>query len=218
MARKSFDVDGRRGFIKGASAFALVAAALPPAAACVQGVPAGDAAVAGRASRIEVAGRGEPGARLVMRGVVYGADEKPAPGVKIFLYQTDAEGFYSRPVSDPRRARLRGTVWTDAQGRYEFETVKPAHYANVVSQPAMHIHVHLEPPRLPEHWVESFYFDGDPRLPASVVAGARGLGRFSHVVALEAAASGLLQGVRDFRVDASLAERNKLDSGWYRNE
>src|SRR5688500_7844140 len=95
MARKSFDVDGRRGFIKGASAFALLSAALPPVAACVQGAPAGEAGGAGRASRIEVAGRGEPGARLVMRGVVYGADEKPAPGVKIFLYQTDATALYS---------------------------------------------------------------------------------------------------------------------------
>src|SRR5687767_1547866 len=170
MARKSFDVDGRRGFIKGASAFALVAAALPPAAACVQGVPAGDAAVAGRASRIEVAGRGEPGARLVMRGVVYGADEKPAPGVKIFLYQTDAEGFYSRPVSDPRRARLRGTVWTDAQGRYAFDTIKPGHYADTSQPPPLHIHVHLEPPQLAEHWVESFYFEGDAQLQSDVVA------------------------------------------------
>jgi protocatechuate 3,4-dioxygenase beta subunit len=215
MRRKTFDVDGRRGFIKGASAFALVGATLPPASACVQGFRAEDASGAGRPSRVEVAGRGEPGARLVMRGVVYGADEKPAAGVKIFLYQTDAAGFYSRPVSDPRRARLRATVWTDAQGRYEFETVKPAHYANVSSQPPMHIHVHLEPPGLPDHWVESFYFEDDPKLQPSVVTRARGLGRLSNVVKLEAAASGLLQGVRDFRVDAALAERNRLVNGWY---
>lgn len=216
MSRKLVDVDGRRNFIRGASAFALAAAALPPAAACLQAAPVENAPGAGRPSRIEVAGREEPGARLLMRGTVYDADDRPVPNVRIFLYQTDAEGYYSRPVSDSRRARLRGTVWTDARGGYAFETVKPAHYANVVSQPAMHIHVHLEPPRLPDHWVESFYFDGDPKLQSGVVERARGLGRFSNVVALEPGASGLAQGVRDFRIDPALAERNRLVDGWYR--
>lgn len=216
MSRRSVDADGRRSFIRGASAFALATAALPPGAACLKGAPAEGAPGAGRLSRIEIAGRGEPGARLLMRGTVYGEDDKPVPNVKLFLYQTDSEGFYSRPVSDPRRARLRGTVWTDALGRYAFETVKPAHYANVASQPPMHIHVHLEPPRLPDHWVDSYYFDGDPRLQPGVVERARSLGRYSNVVVLEPGASGLLQGVRDFRIDPALAERNRLVDGWYR--
>ncbi len=216
MSRGPADALGRRSFIRGASAFALTAAALPPSAACLRAAPAEGAGGAGRPSRIEVASRDEPGARLLMRGTVYGADDKPAPDVKIFLYQTDAEGYYSRPVSDPRRARLRGTVWTDAQGRYAFETVKPAHYANVASQPPMHIHVHLEPPGLPDHWVGSYYFDGDPKLQPGVVERARGLGRFSNVVALEPGGPGLRQGVRDFRIDTALAERNRLVGGWYR--
>ncbi len=216
MTRRLVDVDGRRGFIRGASAFALAAAALPPSAACLQAAPVENASGAGRPSRIEIAGRDEPGTRLLMRGTVYDADGRAVPNVRIFLYQTDAEGYYSRPVSDSRRARLRGTVWTDARGGYAFETVKPAHYANVASQPAMHIHVHLEPPRLPDHWVDSFYFDGDPKLQSGVAERARGLGRFSNVVVLEAGASGLAQGVRDFRIDPALAERNRLVDGWYR--
>lgn len=216
MSRKLADVDGRRNFIRGASAFALTAAALPPAAACLQAAPVESAPGAGRPSRVEIAGREEPGARLLMRGTVYDADDRAVPNVKIFLYQTDAEGYYSRPVSDPRRARLRGIVWTDARGRYAFETVKPAHYANVASQPAMHIHVHLEPPRLPDHWVDSFYFEGDPKLPSGVVERARALGRFSNVVALEPGQPGLAQGVRDFRIDPAQAERNRLIDGWYR--
>lgn len=216
MSRKLLDVDGRRNFIRGASAFALAAATLPPSAACLQAAPIESASGAGRPSRIEVAGREEPGARLLMRGTVYDLDDRPVPNVKIFLYQTDAEGYYSRPVSDSRRARLRGTVWTDARGGYAFETVKPAHYANVASQPAMHIHVHLEPPRLPDHWVDSFYFDGDPKLQSGVVERARSLGRFSNVVALQSGEPGLAQGVRDFRIDPAQAERNRLVDGWYR--
>ena len=215
MSRKLLDAYGRRDFIRGASVFALTTVAAAPAAACMRAASVENALGAGRPSRIEVAGREEPGSRLQMRGTVYGADDKPVPGVKIFLYQTDAEGFYSRPVSDPRRARLRGTVWTDARGQYAFDTVKPAHYANVTSQPAMHIHVHLEPPGLPDHWVDSYYFEGDPRLQSSIVERARGLGRFSNVVALGAGASGVAQGVRDFRIDSAQAERNRLVDGWY---
>ena len=216
MSRTLPEVVGRRSFMRGAAAYAVAAAALPPAAGCLRAAPAGGAPDAPRPSRIEVAGRGEPGARLLMRGTVYDAGERPVPGVRIFLYQTDAEGFYSRPVSDPRRARLRGTAWTDAQGRYAFETVKPAHYANVASQPPMHIHVHLEPPRLPDHWVDSFYFEGDPRLAPGLVARARDLGRYSNVVALTPGGSGVLEGARDFRIDPALAERNRLVEGWYR--
>ena len=215
MNRKLLDASGRRSFIRGASVFALTTVALPPAVACLRAAPVENARGAGRPSRIEIAGREEPGARLLLRGTVYGADAKPVPGVKMFLYQTDAEGYYSRPVSDPRRARLRGTVWTDAQGRYAFETVKPAHYANVASQPAMHIHVHLQPPGLPDHWVDSYYFDGDPKLPSGVVERARGLGRFSNVVTLGPAESGVAQGVRDFRIDPAQAGRNRLVDGWY---
>lgn len=217
MTDKLFDVEGRRSFIKSASAFALTVAALPPALACQRDGAAEASTDASRPSRIQMAERQEPGTRLLMRGTVYDKEGKPAPGVKLFVYHTDAAGFYSRPVSNPRQARLRGTVWTDAQGRYEFDTVKPGHYAGTGSPPAMHIHAHLEPPSLPDHWVDSFYFEGDPHLPSDLVARARGLERFSNVVTLKPGESGALQGVRDFRIDPSLAARNQLVAGWYRS-
>ena len=62
-------------------------------------------------------GRAEPGIRLVMRGAVYDKQGKPVPNVKVFLYQTDAAGYYNQPVNSPRQARLHGTVWSDAAGR-----------------------------------------------------------------------------------------------------
>jgi protocatechuate 3,4-dioxygenase beta subunit len=210
------DVEARRRFIKSASAFAIAAAALPPAFACQQNDAAVTALDTRRPSRIDIPERQEPGARLSMSGIVYDANGKPAPGVKVFLYHTDAEGYYSRPVSDPRRARLRGAVWSDAQGRYAFDTIKPGHYAGTTQPPPLHIHVHLEPPQLAEHWVESFYFEGDAQLESGIVARARGLERFSHVIALKPAESGVLQGVRDFRIDPALAVRNRLADGWFR--
>ena len=207
------DVEGRRRFIKSASAFALTVAALPPVLACQQAETARASIDAGRPSRIDIPDRQEPGTRLLVSGVIYGADGKPASGVKMYLYHTDAEGFYSRPVSDPRRARLRGTVWSDAQGRYAFDTIKPGHYAGTSQPPPLHIHVHLEPPQLPDHWVDSFYFEDDQHLPPNDIARARGLERFSNVITLKPGAAGVLQGVRDFRIDPTLAERHRVTDG-----
>lgn len=213
MSKHLIDVEGRRRFVKSASVFALTFAALPPALACQQVNTARASLDAGHPSRIRIPEQQEPGTRLLMSGIIYGADGKPAPGVKMFLYHTDAEGYYSRPVSDPRRARLRGTVWSDAQGRYAFDTVKPGHYAGTSQPPPLHIHVHLEPPRLPDHWVDSFYFEGDDRLHPNDIARARGLERFSNVITFKPGESGVLQGVRDFRIDPSLAERNRIVDG-----
>ena len=218
MNKHLIDVEGRRRFIKSASAFALTVATLPPSLACQHDNTTKASLDAARPSRIDIPDRQEPGTRLLMSGVIHGADGKPAPGVKMFVYHTDAEGYYSRPVSDPRRARLRGTVWTDAQGRYAFDTIKPGHYAGMSQPPPMHIHVHLEPPQLPEHWVDSFHFEGDAQLQSDLVARTRELERFSSVVALKPGESGVLQGVRDFRIDPALAVRNQIENGWYRNE
>jgi protocatechuate 3,4-dioxygenase beta subunit len=74
----------------------------------------------------------------------------------------------------------------------------------------MHIHVHLQPPGVPDHWVESFYFEGDPRLRTEEVDRSRELGRFSNVVSLASSGDSVLKGLRDFRIDPAVAERNKI--------
>jgi protocatechuate 3,4-dioxygenase beta subunit len=208
MTRKLDDVGGRRQFIKGASAFAL---ALPA-------VPIGIALAARsldkqRPSTLDIVGRAEPGTRILIRGTVFDLDGKPVPDVAIFVYHTDNAGYYSRPVNNPRQARIRGTVWSDAKGQYQFSTIKPAHYAEMDQPPPMHIHVHLEPPGLSNHWVDSYYFDGDPRLRGDEISRARALGRFSSILSLAVNQTGVLEGRRDFRIDPALATRNQVTNG-----
>lgn len=217
MGHKLLDVESRRRFIKSASVFALTVTAAPPTLSC-----AGDGGAeidldARRRSRIRIADKHEPGTHILIRGTIYDRDGKPAPNVKMFLYHTDAAGYYSRPVSNPRQARLHGALWSDARGEYAFDTISPGRYADVTPPPPMHIHVHLEPPSLPNHWVDSYYIEGDPLLSPDDIARARGLGRLSNIVRLAPGESNVLEGVRDFRVDPALAERNQLVNGWYRN-
>jgi protocatechuate 3,4-dioxygenase, beta subunit len=207
MPRRVHDVEERRDFIRSLCVFAVSCAAAPASLAC-SGHQA--EAQAQRPSAIDIAAAQEPGTRIHLSGTIVDPNGKPVPGVKMFLYHTDATGYYSRPVNNPRQARLRGTLWSNALGQYSFHTIKPAHYGDVNSPPPMHIHVHLQPPGLPEHWVESFYFDGDPRLRIEDVNRNRELGRFSSVVSFSSSDSGVLKAVRDFRLDPVLAERNKV--------
>jgi protocatechuate 3,4-dioxygenase beta subunit len=168
-----------------------------------------------RPTRINIVDQREPGARILIRGVVYDMADKPVPDVRIFLYQTDAAGYYSQPVNNPRHARLRGTVWTDSQGAYEFSSIQPAHYADIKEPPPMHIHVHLYPPGLPGHWVDSYYFAGDPRLTERDRR-VNEPERFSNIIQAPPDAMNVRQGVRHFRIDPAFAERNQLVNGWYR--
>jgi protocatechuate 3,4-dioxygenase beta subunit len=73
----------------------------------------------------------------------------------------------------------------------------------------MHIHVHLQAPGGPDHWVESFYFEDDPRLRTDVTRN-RELDRFANVISLASSSDGVLKGLRDFRIDPVVAERNKV--------
>lgn len=168
-------------------------------------------------SILELVGPDEPGTRLVLTGRVFDEDgATPLEGAKLDVYQTDADGYYTRPVSVARNARLRGSVWVDAEGRYEIRTIMPGHYPNATE--AAHIHVHLEAPGVPDHWIDSFLFAQDPHLTESDVSQNERLGAFSAIVELNENAEGSLRGTRDIRLDRAQAERNRLVNGWYRGE
>ncbi len=71
---------------------------------------------------------GEPGEPLHVTGTVYGPDgETPAAGIELYAYHTDATGVYSE-TNDNTDPRLKATVRTGADGRYELHTIKPAPY------------------------------------------------------------------------------------------
>jgi len=207
MTRRVYEVEDRRGFIKSVCVFAVSCAAAPVSLACSRHQAE---AQAQHPSAIDIAAAQEPGTRIHLSGTIFDLNGKPLHGVKMFLYHTDATGYYSRPVNNPRQARLNGTLWSNASGQYSFSTIKPAHYGDVSSPPPMHIHIHLQAPGGPDHWVESFYFEDDPRLQPAELTRSRDLGRFANIISLASSSNGVLKGVRDFRIEPALAERNKV--------
>lgn len=83
----------------------------------------------GGAWRIVITSADEPGEPMLVTGTVYAADGKtPMPGVEVYVYHTDNEGYYSKGTNSSRNPRLKGTMITNAEGKYEYRTIKPAPY------------------------------------------------------------------------------------------
>jgi protocatechuate 3,4-dioxygenase, beta subunit len=107
---------------------------------------------------------GEAGESMRIEGRVLQSDGRtPAAAVVVYAYQTNAEGRYANGSNatewSRRHGRLRGWVRTGADGRYAFDTIKPAPYPND-NIPA---HVHLtvvEPGRRP-YYIDDIVFDGE---------------------------------------------------------
>lgn len=77
---------------------------------------------------------GVDGDRLILSGFVLTRTCQPVAGAMVDIWQADNYGQY-----DNSGFRLRGHQFTDADGRYEFETVMPAPYAGRTR----HIHVRI---------------------------------------------------------------------------
>ncbi len=117
---------------------------------------------------------GEPpqGERIIVRGRVLDEDGHAVPHALIELWQANAAGRYRHP-GDQHQAPLNpnfdgaGRVLTDADGNYEFLTIKPGAYpwrnhANAW-RPA-HLHFSVFGECLLARLVTQMYFPGDPLL------------------------------------------------------
>jgi protocatechuate 3,4-dioxygenase beta subunit len=116
---------------------------------------------------------GEPqGQRIVVTGRVLEEGGRPVPNALVEIWQTNAAGRY-RHDHDRHAAPLdpnftgAGRTVTDADGRYEFVTVKPGAYPwrnhPNAWRPA-HIHFSLFGRAFSSRLVTQMYFPGDPLL------------------------------------------------------
>jgi protocatechuate 3,4-dioxygenase beta subunit len=141
-------------------------------------------------AQVRIAAEGEPGEPLAISGrVLVGPDRAPGAGARVVAYHTDARGYYSAGGMDERNARLCGVLRADAEGRYRFETIRPAHYAT--GGPPAHVHFEVTLPGDSMRRL-SLQFEGDPLL-----AGKRGVERWDDVRPVAAAADGTLLVERD---------------------
>lgn len=121
-----------------------------------------------KSSRVKIVTAQEPGPRMVASGRILRADGKPSGGTLVYVYQTSAKGWYSDRAAhfgansgDQRHARLFGYLVTDAQGRFEVETIRPEGYPQ--SDLPQHIHIEIFPEG-GSNRITEITFEDDPRM------------------------------------------------------
>lgn len=149
-------------------------------------------------SKVSIASKDEPGERIIVTGKVYGPDgSNGLAGVSIYVYHTDVKGYYSPETNDNRNPRLRGYLRTDAQGRYEFSTIKPASYPN--SRVPAHIHYVVTAPGYKERVFE-IVFENDPFVDDRIRTEASRDDSGYSIRRLERDSQGVLRCVQDIKM------------------
>lgn len=149
-------------------------------------------------SKIVVAGKQEPGERLIVAGRVFGPDGvTPLAAASVYVYHTDVKGYYTPGVSDNRNPRLRGYMRTDAQGGYEFSTIKPGSYPN--SRIPAHVHYVVTAAGYSGRIFE-IVFEGDPFLDDRVRQEAANEWSGFSLRRLEKDAQGVLRCTQDIKL------------------
>jgi protocatechuate 3,4-dioxygenase beta subunit len=125
---------------------------------------------------------GSKGQRFLVSGRVLTAHCKPVANALVDVWHADEEGAY-----DNQGYRYRGHQFTDAEGRYRFETIVPALYPGR----ARHYHVKIQP-KGGRILTTQLYFPGEP--------GNRRDGLYRPELELKTPKSG--EGAFDFVVEA----------------
>jgi len=114
------------------------------------------------------------GQKILLTGTVYERDgKKPASGIILYYYQTNAHGIYATDSVEPRNmpknalgqthGYIRGWIKTSADGKYTVRTVMPGTYPSR-SEPA-HVHITVKEKNMKEpYYIDDFVFDDDPLL------------------------------------------------------
>ena len=142
---------------------------------------------------ITIASKDEPGERMVVTGTVYAPDGKtPLQGITVYVYHTDAKGYYNNKKGSEQKPRLNGTMTTNSSGQYEYRTIRPASYPD--SRAVAHVHYVISGKGYKEQYDE-LEFEGDPFLD-----GKKGKDRFSNIQPISKDKDGIWRCVKDIKM------------------
>ena len=89
---------------------------------------------------------------------------------------------------------------TNSNGKYEFETIRPAPYHSHSGEPA-HIHYNIQGPENPEYWLTALWFSDDPRVTDEYLMSVKRSGGFSNVITLKKDENNVLRGERNIMLE-----------------
>jgi protocatechuate 3,4-dioxygenase beta subunit len=107
--------------------------------------------------------------KIKITGTVFQKDGKtPAENVLLYIYQTDRNGLYqpsNKPIGwEKTHGQYREWLKTGKDGKFTFYTFRPAPYPKV--QEPEHIHIYVKEPNTIPYYIDSYFFESDPKLTA----------------------------------------------------
>jgi protocatechuate 3,4-dioxygenase beta subunit len=150
-----------------------------------------------------MAGTEEPGERMILTGTVRNVDGlTPAADIIVYAYQANSEGLYANGSAESRQSRRHGRLraWarTGPDGRYTFDTIKPAPYPD--RSMAAHIHIMIGEPGRPPYYLDQVVFAGEFGVTTAYRTHQELRGG-SGIVALRRTSAGQLLANRDIRLE-----------------
>ena len=146
----------------------------------------------------QLANINEIGTRLIISGQVYNLEcSEFIPNTEIDIWHANDSGTY-----DNSGFNLRGKTYSNAQGYYIFETIKPGLYLNGATYRPSHIHFKITPPGH-NPLITQLYFEGDPYIPTDAAASNTN-GTFdatNRIIPLILNSNGELEGVWDIIIN-----------------
>jgi len=142
-------------------------------------------------SDVKLAKDSEPGTRLIISGQVKTLDLlQVIPNAEIDIWHANDAGQY-----DNVGYNLRGKVKSNAQGFYQFETIRPGKYLNGSKYRPSHIHFKITAPGFPTITTQ-LYFQGDTSIAgdaaASITSGSNNA--TNRIIPLTTNANGAYEG------------------------
>lgn len=148
--------------------------------------------------KVVIASKDEVGESMIVTGRVFAPDGKsPVEGIRVHVYHTDAKGYYNPGTTSSQKPRLNGTMFTNADGRYEYRTIRPGSYPQ--SRNPAHVHYVISGNGYAEQYDE-LEFEGDPFLTEEQVEKSRKLGTFGVIQKLHRDVDGIWRAVKDIRL------------------
>ena len=152
-------------------------------------------------AKARIAPSDEPGDPLLITGQVFDSSGlRPVPNIVVYAYHTDIKGLYT-PSGAARPPRLHGWARTDADGRYEFRTIRPAPYPG--NGPPAHVHFYLSGPGIPRQEAEELQFEDDRKVTPQVAERSRRAGRFGGVRPITRGVDGVWRCTFDMQVQST---------------
>ncbi len=165
----------------------------------------------------QLAAQEEPGTRMLISGRIYNLEcSQFLPNVLVDVWHANHAGEY-----DNEGYNLRGQTYSNEQGFYMFETIKPGKYLNGAQYRPSHIHFKITPPDHPVLTTQ-LYFEGDTDIPADAAASINS-GQYdaSHrIIPLFENNEGKMEGTWDIVIDGAGVTGNNdlhIDKGMIYN-